>query len=89
MREQGKIYNMLNITYNIIDLKNIDLDARIIISCLSSKVMVRDIFLHNGDNVMYSHTTHVQTLKIFFNSLKGPHPSYLVLKFGNIFPVNN
>ena len=33
--------------------------------------------------------SHVQTAQDIFNLLKGPDPSYLVLKFGNILPVNN
>ena len=34
-------------------------------------------------NVTRSRTSDVQTLKIFFDLLKGPDPSYPVLKFGD------
>ena len=33
--------------------------------------------------------SHIQTAQDIFILLKGPDPSYLVLKFGNILPVNN
>ena len=44
--------------------------------------MGKDSFLHNG-------IPHIQTTQDIFNLLKGPDPSYLVLTFGNILPVNN
>ena len=28
-------------------------------------------------------------LKIFYDLLKDPDPNYLMLKFGNILPINN
>ena len=38
-------------------------------------------------NITHSYMSHIQTAHD--NSLKGPDHSYLVLKFGNILPVNN
>ena len=37
---------------------------------------------------MHWHASHVQTIQDIFNSLKGFYEFYLVLKFGNIFPIN-
>ena len=51
--------------------------------------MAKDVFLHNGGHIMHSHMSHIQTAPDIFNLLKGPDPSYLVLKFGNVLPVNN
>ena len=51
--------------------------------------MVKDVFLHNGgQRSMFAYTAYSNSL-IFFDLLKGPDPSYLVLKDGNIFPINN
>ena len=33
--------------------------------------------------------SHIHTAQDIFNTMKGPNPSYLVLKFGNILPINN
>ena len=52
--------------------------------CFSSKVIVKDIFLHNGGQ-----RNAFESPKIFFNLLKGLNPSYLVLTFDNILPINN
>ena len=53
--------------------------------------MVKDIFFHNGGQRNTSrHMSHIQIAQdIFFHLLKGPDPSYLVLKFNNILPINN
>ena len=40
-------------------------------------------------NVTCSCMLHIQTAQDIFILLKGPAPSYLVLKFDNILPVNN
>ena len=39
-------------------------------------------------NVKHSHLSHVQTAQNIF-LLKGSDSNYLVLKFGNILPINN
>ena len=51
--------------------------------CFSLKVMVKDIFLHNGGhrNVL-SYVTRSNSSRYI---LKGPDPSYLVFKFANMF----
>ena len=50
MTLKGQGHRQINGTLGFLDLKTIDLDAKIIviIKCLSSKVMVKDVFLHNG-----------------------------------------
>ena len=40
-------------------------------------------------NIMRLCTSHVQITQDIFHLLKGPDPSYLVLKFSNILPINN
>ena len=40
-------------------------------------------------NVTRSCMSHIQTTQDIFILLKGPTPSYLVLKCDNILPVNN
>ena len=52
--------------------------------------MVKDIFLHNGgqrNGNAFAYVTRSNSSRYVFNLLKGPDPSYLVLKFGNILPV--
>ena len=50
--------------------------------------MVKDIFLHNGgQRNAFAYVTGSNSSRYVFNLLKGPDPSYLVLKFGNILPV--
>ena len=56
---------------------------------LSTKVMVKDIFFIIDGNVRRSLTSHIQTTQDILYLLKDPDPSYLVLKFGNILPINN
>ena len=58
--------------------------------CFSSKVIVKDIFLHNGgQRNAFVYVTRSNRPRYFFHLLKGLNPSYLVLKFGNILPINN
>ena len=38
---------------------------------------------------MRSCMLHVQGTPDIFDLLKDPYPSYLVLQFGNILPINN
>ena len=40
-------------------------------------------------NVTRSRTWHVQITQDIFHLLKGSDPSYLVLNFSNILPINN
>ena len=51
--------------------------------------MVKDAFLHKGGQ--RSTFTYIarSNSSIFFDLLKGPDPSYFVLKVGNILPINN
>ena len=70
--------------------KNIDLDAKIIvISALVQKLWSKTSFCIMVANVTHLCMSHIQTTQDIFILLKGPDPSYLVLKFGNILPVNN
>ena len=51
--------------------------------------MVKDVFLHNGgQRSMFAYIAYANSL-ICLDLLKGPDPSYLVLKVGNILPINN
>ena len=67
-----------------------DLDTKIVIlSALVQKVMVKDIVFHNGgQRNAFEYITRLNPSRYFFHLLKGPDPSYLVLKF-NILPINN
>ena len=52
--------------------------------------MVTDIILHKGGKRNAYTPRHMfKILKIFYNLLKGPDPSYLVFKFSNMLPINN
>ena len=52
--------------------------------------MVKDVFLYNdGQCNTFMYMSHIQTTQDIFILLKGPAPSYLVLKFDNILPANN
>ena len=52
--------------------------------------MVKDIFLYNGgQRNMFAYVTRSNRPRCFFHLLKGPNPSYLVLNFSNILPINN
>ena len=70
--------------------KNIDLDAKIIvISALVQKLWSKTSFCIMVANVTRSCMSHIQTVQDIFILLKGPAPSYLVLKFDHILPFNN
>ena len=70
--------------------KNIDLDAKIIVTnALIQKLWSKASFYIIVANVTRLCMSHIQTAQDIFNLLKGPDPSYLVLKFGNILLVNN
>ena len=49
--------------------------------------MVKDVFLYNGGQRRVRLT--FKPLKMFFDLLKGPDPSYPVLKFGNNLSSRN
>ena len=73
-----------------LDLKNIDLDEKIIvISALVQRLWLKTFFCIMVANVTHSCMSHIQIAQDVFNLSKGPDPSYLVLKFGNILPFNN
>ena len=58
--------------------------------CFSSKIIVKDIFLHNGgQRNAFAYVTRSNRPRCFFHLLKGLNPGYLVLKFGNILLINN
>ena len=77
-----------NGTIGFLDLKNIDLDVKIIvISALVQKLWSKIIFCIMMANVKCSRMVHIQTAQDIFNLLKGPNPSYLVLN-GNTLPIN-
>ena len=81
---------MKNGTIRFLDVKNIDLDAKIIvISALVQKLWSKTSFCIMVANVTHSCMSHIQTAQDIFILLKGPATSYLVLKFDNILPVNN
>ena len=71
--------------------KNIYLDAKIIILCaLLSKLLVKDVILHNGgQRNAFAYVSRSNPLKIFFDLLKVPDPSYPVLKFGDDLSSRN
>ena len=51
--------------------------------------MVKDVFCIMVANVTHSCMSHIRTAHDIYILLKGTDLSYLVLKFGNILPVNN
>ena len=59
-------------TIGFLELKNTDLDTKIaILSDLVQKLWSETYFYKMVDNVMCSHMSHIQTLKILKNSIKG------------------
>ena len=78
----------MNGTIGFLDLKNMELDANIIIlGALVQKLRSKTCII--VANVTHLHASHAQTAQDIFYFLKGFDPSYLVLKCGNILPVNN
>ena len=60
--------------------------------CLTSKVMVKVVFLYNGGQrnaFAYVSRSNHSRFFFFFNFLKGPDPSYPVLKSGNNLSCRN
>ena len=58
--------------------------------CLSSKVMVKDVFLYNGgQRNTFAYVSRSNRSWMFFDLLKGPDPSYSVLKFGDNLSSRN
>ena len=58
--------------------------------CFSSKVIIKDIFLHNGgQRNAFAYVKRSNRPRCVFHLLKGLNPGYLVLKFGNILLVNS
>ena len=58
--------------------------------CLTFKVMVKDVILHNGGQRKRVRVRLTfKPLKIFFDLLKVPDPSYPVLKFGDDLSSRN
>ena len=69
-----------------LNLKNIDLDAKIIVkSALNQKLWLKTSFciIIMVANVACSCMSHIQTAQDIFILWKGHDPSYLVLKFGS------
>ena len=88
--QQSWPWKVKNGTIRFLDLKNIDLDAKIIvISALVQKLWSKTSFWIMVGNITRSCMSHIQTDQDILILLKGPAPSYLVLKFDNILPVNN
>ena len=90
--ERSKSQVKTNGTIGFLDLKNIDVyvDTKIIIlSALVQKLWSKTPFAQwwTTRRVRIHHT--FKPFKVFFNLLIGPDPSYLVLKFGYILPINN
>ena len=72
------------------DLKNIDLATKtVILSALVQKLWSNTDFCIMVANMTCLHTSHVQNTQNVFYLLKGPDPTALVLKSGNILPINN
>ena len=66
------------------------LDAKIVIlSALVQKLWSKTSFCIMVANVTRLRTSHVQTAQDIFDLLKGPDPSYLVLKFGDTLSSRN
>ena len=65
--ERSKSQIKANSTIGFLDLKNIELDTKIIIlSALSSKVKVKDFFLHNGNQCnAFMYTTRSNCSRYF------------------------
>ena len=58
--------------------------------CLSSKVKVKDVFLHNGgQRNAFAYVSRSNCSRCFFNLLKDPNPSYPVLRFGDNLSSRN
>ena len=79
----------MNSIIRLLDLQNIDLDTKIVILSALVHVMVKYVFLHNGQKWHVHVRLKFKLLKIFLDLLKTPDSSYLVLKFGNILPSDN
>ena len=80
----------INGTIRFLDLKNIDLDTKIVIlRALVQKLRSQVEFCKMVSNVTRSGTSHFQTAQDNFNLLKGFYSSYLVLKFGRVLPFMN
>ena len=51
--------------------------------CLRSKVMVKEVFLHNGGQCnTFAYVLRSNCSRCYFHLLKGPDPCHPVLKFG-------
>ena len=89
--ERSRSLGKINGTVSFLDLKNIDLDIKIFVpSALVQTLLSKTSFCIMVANVMRSCTSHVSNRpRCFFHLLKGLNPCYLVLKFGNILPINN
>ena len=74
-----------------IDLENIYLDVKIIILCaLLSKLWSKTSFcIMAGQRNAFAYVSRSKPLKIFFDLLKVPDPSYPVLKFGDDLSSRN
>ena len=68
MLKSGIIQQIKNGTIGFLDLKNIDLDTKIVIlSALVQKFMVKDISLHNGgQRNMFVYITRSNRPRYFF-----------------------
>ena len=91
LKDQGH-RSKANGTMRFLNLKNIYLDAKIIIqSGLVGKLWSKTSFCIMVTNVTCSCTFHVETALdvCFFYLCKGPDPSYLVLKFDDRLSSRN
>ena len=58
--------------------------------CLTFKVMVKDVILHNGgQRNAFAYVSRSNRSRYFFDLLKVPDPSYPVLKFGDDLSSRN
>ena len=89
--QRSRSYVKVNGTIRFRDLKNTDLDMKIVIlSALVQKLWSKANSFNMVENVMLSLTSHAQNAKdIFIYLFKGFYSSYLVLEFGNVLPISN
>ena len=71
-----RTYVYISGTIGFLDLKNIDLDAKIVISTVVQKLWSKTSFRIMVANVAHSCMLHIQTAQDIFILLKGPAPSY-------------
>ena len=88
--ERSRSYFKTNGTIRLFDLKNIDLEAKLIVlSALVQKLWSKTSFCIMVANIMNLLTSHIQIAQDNFYLLKGPDPSYPLLKFGDYLSNSN